>query len=234
MSVTRTPPEHAINIPVDIDTERSISLQTVHRLEQQNIEAGRTRRAPTREDADNNTAILNLLREIRRDINSLNDRVTRLENSLHEVVRRETDNDMSNMAYGRTERNIRHRRSIAPRFLSLKEARTMIPKFDGTSRHKLQEFLNACTYAVQNINPADEESLIQANLYTKLKGKAMQDFETREVQTYDELKQQLETCYQAKKSTTHLQIEFNSLKQKPNETAHAFGQCVDLLAMNIQ
>jgi len=38
----------------------------------------------------------------------------------------------------------------------------MIPEFDGTSRHKLQEFLNACTYAVQNINLADEESLIQA------------------------------------------------------------------------
>jgi len=70
MSVTRTPPEHAINIPVDIDTEMSIPLQAAHRLEQQNIEAGRTRRAPTREDADNNTAILNLLR---RDINSLND-----------------------------------------------------------------------------------------------------------------------------------------------------------------
>jgi len=220
MSVTRTPPEHALNIPVNIDTELSIPLQAAHRLEQQNIKAGRTRRAVIREDADNNTAILNLLRKIRRDINSLNDRVAQLENSRHKVDRRETDNDMSNVAYGRTERDIRHRRSTAPSFISPKEARTMISEFDGTSRHKLQEFLNACTYAVQNINPADEESLIQAFLYTKLKGMAMQNFKTREVQTYDELKQQLETCCQAKKSTTHLQIEFNSLKQKPNETAH--------------
>jgi len=30
-----------------------------------------------------------------------------------------------------------------------------------------------------------------------------------------------------------LQIDFNSLKQKPNETAHAFGQRVDLLAMKL-
>jgi len=88
----------------------SIPLQAAHRLEQQNIEAGRTRRAPTREDADNNTAILSL-RKIRRDINSQNDRITRLENSRHEVDQRETDNDMSNVAYGRTERDIRHRRS---------------------------------------------------------------------------------------------------------------------------
>jgi len=233
MSVTRTPPEYAMSVPVDVDAEMSIPLQAAHRLEQQNMEASRMRRAPTREDADNITAILNLLREIRRDINSLNDRVTRLEISRHEIDQRETDNDVSNVAYGRTERDIRHRRSTAPSFISLKEARTMIPEFDGTSRHKLQEFLNACTYAVQNINPADEESLVQAILFTKLKGKAMQDFETREVQTYDELKQQLETCYQTKQSTTHLQIEFNSLKQRPNETAHAFGQRVDILAMKL-
>jgi len=99
MSVTRTPPEHVMSIPVDIDTEMSILLQAAHRLEQQNIEAGRTRRASTREDADNNTAILNLLREIRRDINTLNDRVARLENPRR---RREMDNDMSNVTYGRT------------------------------------------------------------------------------------------------------------------------------------
>ncbi|KAL6418780.1 hypothetical protein ACFW04_011763 [Cataglyphis niger] len=74
---------------------------------------------------------------------------------------------------------------------------------------------------------------MQAILYTKLKGKAMQDFETRDIQTFEELKHQLETCYQTRQSTTHLQIEFNSLKQKPNKTAHAFGQRVDLLAMKL-
>ncbi|KAL6417838.1 hypothetical protein ACFW04_012495 [Cataglyphis niger] len=84
----------------------------------------------------------------------------------------------------------------------------MIPEFDGTSRHKLQEFLNACTYA------------------------EMQDFERRDIQTFDELKHQLETCYQTKQSTTHLQIEFNLLKQKLNEIAHAFGR-VDLIAMKL-
>jgi len=57
----------------------------------------------------------------------------------------------------------------------------------------------------------------------------MQDFETRKIQIFEELKQQLETCYQTKQSVTHLQIEFNSLKQKPNETAHAFEQRVDYL-----
>jgi len=66
-----------------------------------------------------------------------------------------------------------------------------------------------------------------------LKGKALQDFETHDIQTFEELKQQLEACYQTKQSVTHLQIEFNSLKQRPSETAHAFGQRVDLLAMKL-
>jgi len=109
----------------------------------------------------------------------------------------------------------------------------MILEFDGTSHHKLHEFLNASMYAINNIDSANEESLIQAILYTKLKGKAMQNFETREIQTFEEVKQQLEACYQTKQSVMHLQIEFNSLKQKPNEIAHAFGQRMDLLAMKL-
>jgi len=91
----------------------------------------------------------------------------------------------------------------------------MIPEFDGTSRYKLQEFLNACTYAVQNINPADEETLIQAILYTKLKGKAIQDFETREVQTYDELKQFATRQSKARRICKLNLIRLNKNQMKP-------------------
>jgi len=56
------------------------------------------------------------------------------------------------------------------RLFRLQHSSRLCPDF----LHKLEEFLNACMYAVQNINPADEESLIQAILYTKLKGKTMQ------------------------------------------------------------
>jgi len=74
---------------------------------------------------------------------------------------------------------------------------------------------------MNNIDLTNEKSLVQAILYTKLKSKALQDFETRDIQTFEE---QLEACYQTKQSITHLQIEFNSLKQRPNETVHSFGQ----------
>jgi len=230
MSVTRTPPEHAAT-NATADADHDISLQVARQLEQQ-IAEGRNRRAPRREDTENYAALLELLQEMRGEVRSLSERMTRMEDSNRNTNRRGTNEEFSG-AYGRGERDIRHRRSTSPDFLSLKEARAMIPEFDGSSRHKLQEFLNACTFAIQNINPAKEGALIQSILYTKLKGKAMQDFETREIQTYEELKRQLETCYSTKQSTTHLQIDFNSLKQKPNETAHAFGQRVDLLAMKL-
>ncbi|XP_077264813.1 uncharacterized protein LOC143898889 [Temnothorax americanus] len=172
--------------------------------------------------------------EMRDETRELRERLITLENSARNGDQVGAGNERySSENYGRTEHDIRNRRSSIPNAITLKEARSMIPEFDGTSRQKLQEFINACTYAVHNIQPTDEESLVQAILYTKLKGKAMQDFETRDIQTFAQLKQQLEACYQAKQSTTHLQIEFNTLKQKPNESAHAFGQRVDLLAMKL-
>lgn len=137
--------------------------------------------------------MLTLLRELRTEVQSMQERLTLLEYGYRHVSHPEEDNEEhANIVYGRTERDIRNRRSIAPRCLPLKETRTMILEFDGSSRHMLQEFINECTDVVQSINPADEESLIQAILYTKLKEKAMQDFETRDIQTYEELKQQLE------------------------------------------
>ncbi|XP_070159225.1 uncharacterized protein [Polyergus mexicanus] len=241
MAESRNPRENTpANLPQSaVDEEIERMRRSIHQMDRNIVEADHTPpHERNREEKGDYTQIIHILNEIRADIHSLNIRVTRLESAdaqlpRHTDINRENDNDAFETTYGRTGRDIRNRRSVAPNYLPLKEARMMIPEFDGTSRHKLQEFLNACKYAVQNINPADEESLIQAILFTKLKGKAMQDFETRDIQTFDELKQQLETCYQSKQSTTHLQIEFNSLKQKPNETAYAFGQRVDLLAMKL-
>ena len=126
--------------------------------------------------------------------------------------------------------DVRHRRGRG--FLSLKEARGMIPEFDGTA-HKLQEFLSTMTYAVENIDPIDEVTLLGAILCTKLKGRAMLDFQTRKIRSFEQLKQELETCYASKKSMTHLQIEFNTLKQKSGENARTYGTRTDKLMMDL-
>lgn len=130
--------------------------------------------------------------------------------------------------------DMRNRRNTSSNFLSLKEARKMIPEFDGTSRRQLQKFLNTITYIIKNIDPAEEESLVQAILYLKLKGTALRDFQTRDIHTFEELKQRLKMCYPAsKESMAHLQIKFNSLKQKIGESAQTFGRRVDKLAMTL-
>lgn len=38
----------------------------------------------------------------------------------------------------------------------------MIPEIDGTSRDHVREFLNASTYAMKNIHPANEHTLLEA------------------------------------------------------------------------
>jgi len=59
----------------------------------------------------------------------------------------------------------------------------------------------------------------------------MIDFHTRDIVDYEQLKKELEIEYLRKRSTAHLQLEFNSLKQKPNESAQEFGRHVDNIAM---
>lgn len=61
----------------------------------------------------------------------------------------------------------------------------------------------------------------------------MRNVETRDIQTFKELKEQLESSYQSGKSTATLQVDFNSLRQKSNESAQSFGQRVDNLAMKL-
>jgi len=61
----------------------------------------------------------------------------------------------------------------------------------------------------------------------------MIDFHICDVVDYEQLKRELETEYLEKRSTAHLQLEFNSLRQKPNESTQEFGRRVDNIAMEL-
>ncbi|KAL6266043.1 hypothetical protein P5V15_002903 [Pogonomyrmex californicus] len=109
----------------------------------------------------------------------------------------------------------------------------MIPEIDDTSRGRVYEFLNASMYAIKNIHPADEKSLLEAILCIKFKGKAMMDFCTRDIVNFEQLKRELKKEYLSKRSTAHLQLEFNSLKQKPNESVQEFGRRIGNITMQL-
>lgn len=98
----------------------------------------------------------------------------------------------------------------------------------GRTRTRVREFLNACDYVIQNVSPADERTLLGAIMSTKLRGKAMMDFHTRDVRSYAQLKADLESEYLSTRSTIHLQKEFNTLKQRAGENAQSFGRRVDV------
>ncbi|KAM0734148.1 hypothetical protein ACS0PU_012513 [Formica fusca] len=185
--------------------------------------------------ADDLRDILREMREeMRREIRSMHAEIYDLrmrgpqprQNSEH----RTPPGERTETAYESTPEDVRHRRGRG--FLPLKEARGMIPEFDG-SPNKLQEFLSATTYAVEHIDPLDEVTLLGAVLCTKLKGRAMLDFQTRKIRDFAQLKNELEACYASKKGRTHLQIEFNTLKQKNRESARTYGLRADKLAMEL-
>lgn len=107
----------------------------------------------------------------------------------------------------------------------------MIP--NGTSQARVREFINANSYVMKNINPLNKYTLLEAILCIKLKGKAMLDFQTRNINNFEQLKNAFKKEYLSKRSTSHLQIKFKSLKQRHGENAQDFGQRVDTLTMEL-
>jgi len=82
--------------------------------------------------------------------------------------RRETYGQSShplNLTYGRTHEDVRNQPGPSFGFLTLKEARNMIPIIDGKLRDRVREFLNTANYAMKNIHPADEQTLLEATLH---------------------------------------------------------------------
>jgi len=156
------------------------------------------------------------MREFKRDANTLR----------HETA--------AEVSYGRTDADIRNRQStIAQRYMTPKHAMGLIPTFDGTSRTNLKSFLSACTCAMKYVKPEFENELLDVIMSTKLQGKALINFEIKDIQTFDQLKRELENFYFPKKNPTSIQIEFNHLKQRSGESAVEYGARADTLAMQL-
>ncbi|KAL6263067.1 hypothetical protein P5V15_005866 [Pogonomyrmex californicus] len=216
----------------EIDNE---ILQLRHSVERHGPQESRTNRRVTIDAPPDNTLIRELMdeiRDLRVQVNGLS-RQTQLPMGERTRLSQDFLPHPLDLTYGRSYQDIRNQPGNALTFLTLKDARNMIPEIDGTSRGRVYEFLNASTYAIKNIHPADEHSLLEAILCTKFKGKAMMDFRTRDIINFEQLKRELEKEYLSKRSTAHLQLEFNSLKQKPNENAQEFGRRTDNIAMEL-
>jgi len=158
-------------------------------------------------------------------------RLSRLENTSHDHSLRENHSHAFDITYGCTSEDVRNQHDSVNTYIKVKDARDMIPEIDGTSRNQVQNFLNAS--AMSEINPADERSLLRAILCTKLTGKAMYDFQTRNIRSFAQLKQEIEMCYLSKRGTSHIQREFNTIRQKPGQSAREYGLRLDKLAMEL-
>ena len=174
------------------------------------------------------------IKELWEEMKGMHKRIKKLEdhrNTQHATHAR-IDYRLNNI-YGSKTENVRNStHTHVNKYMKLKEAREMILEFNGNSQTKLKEFLSTYSYAIKNINPIDERTLLDAILCTKLKGKIMIDFETRDIYDFQQLKSELETCYLSKRST-HLQIKFNIIKQKLSENVKQYGLRIDNLSMEL-
>lgn len=189
---------------------------------------------PTREEI-----MFDALQEIREQMAILSEYVHARNEETQEQIRElkynpQYRNAETDVSYGRTNEDIRNRQSIAEcRHMTPKHATSLIPIFDGTSRTNLKSFLSACSYTMKYIKPEFEGELLEAIMSTKLQGKALLDFEIKDIRNFDQLKRELEKFYCPKKNTTSIQIEFNYLKQRPSENAVEYGARTDKLAMEL-
>ncbi|XP_036142872.1 uncharacterized protein LOC118645594 [Monomorium pharaonis] len=205
-------------------------LQNLH--QELSANAPRLARTATQRDdvQDIREALRAMMHEVRRLTTEVNEVRETNSRTLRTHAPRQTRYSRRETAFEYPDDDVRRQRGRG--ILSLKEARGMIPEFDGNAS-RLQEFLSAMTYAIENIDPSDEVSLLGAILCTKLKGRAMLDFQTRKISDFVQLKTELEACYASKQSTTHLQLDFNTLKQRPGESARAYGLRTDKLTIDL-
>lgn len=120
-----------------------------------------------------------------------------------------------------------------PERLTLKEARNLIPPFEGKSQGDLREFISACDYAFQHVDLRLKGNLLEAVLGVKLKGKALQATQYKEIGTYEQLKETLKKLYGERRSLFSLQNEFNQLRQRIGESVQSFGNRVENTLMEL-
>jgi len=173
-----------------------------------------------------------VLDQILDGMRGIQDHLSRLENTSHDHSLRKNHNTAFDITYGRTTEDVRNHDPLNT-YIKIKDARNMNLEIDETSRNQVQKFLNASTYAMSEINPADERFLLRVILCTKLTGKAMYDFQARDIRSFAQLKQEIEMCYLSKRGTAHILHEFNMTRQKPGESARKYELRLDKQAMEL-
>lgn len=118
--------------------------------------------------------------------------------------------------------------NMAQGHLSLETLIKLIPNFEGNQGGEIHRFLNACDFAMQNIDPSLQPVLVQA-IKTKLGGKAFAITQNRIITDWSGLKTLLENAFCAQRTPGYLQLELISLKQKSGEAVQEYANKLENL-----
>ncbi|KAF0727122.1 protein DDB G0276689-like [Aphis craccivora] len=117
-------------------------------------------------------------------------------------------------------------------FMTTHQALNLIPVFNGENADDSFTFHNACEYALQSIDPAENENLIRG-ITTRLIGKAIRPLIHKKPSTYKELKEILDLSVNKKQTLTHLHSKLSTFKIAVGETIQQYSDKAEQLYYDI-
>ncbi|MGL4387934.1 MAG: hypothetical protein ACRCTJ_00880 [Brevinema sp.] len=109
--------------------------------------------------------------------------------------------------------------------LSLDFLTRFINSFDG-NKSELPSFIRKCDYAF-NLASDSQKPILLAYVFSQITGKADSIINTREITTWEVLKNFLEENFSESKQFSQLLLELQSCKQHTNETILEFTQRIE-------
>ena len=99
----------------------------------------------------------------------------------------------------------------------------LIPKFDGNPK-ELVSFLDTCKYIIKGFRiPEYRAQIIRGIKATRITGTAQIEVRNRQIQTFDDLENVLNSLYKPARTTAAVQMELLQCRQGMQEDAHAYG-----------
>lgn len=116
--------------------------------------------------------------------------------------------------------------------MNFKDVASYAKSFDGDKKNYV-EFKKAGNFAFKMCEEASKKILLEFLLNVKLTGRASNNIENKNVESWDDLIKRFDEIYLEKKDLSSLQIKFTNIRQLSNESARDFGDRIETLKIEL-
>lgn len=175
-------------------------------------------------DYDSDDSRKNILEAADSTLNKINDSVDKVNRTLAE-----TRHFLRSRSVKEGEKKANMSKSS---FMTTKQALDLIPIFDGESSDTNHAFINACEYALENIDPTTRDSFVKG-ITTRLTGKAYRAIRYKEFKSFQELKTILGSLVDKRHTLAQLHAKLAVLRFSMGETIQQYADRAEQLYYDI-